>query len=973
MSPRTRNRPRKAARVALLHLDALETRQLLSVGVQAAGPVALLSPVFTSTPNPVATATPAATPGNGSISPTPTHGPTGPTKLPVLDPNKVLFKPLIVLGGRSAPPVTRGVAPFGPVGTVGGTGTLPQGPKAAFAPYGPADIRHAYGVDQLPYDGAGQTIAIVDAYGNPTIQADLKQFDQMFGLPDPPSFTVLTPQGPPPAPVGSWAIETSLDVEWAHAIAPKANIVLVATASNSGADLYAGIDAAVATGAQQVSMSFGAEEFAGINQLDSHFQVPGVSFFASSGDNSAGDGGTNPIVLYPAAVPNVVGVGGTNLQLAGAGNTRSSETVWGNGNLASSGTGGGYSQVESLPGYQQGFVTGKQRGVPDVALVADPSTGVYIIDNYDNYSGAVGGTSDAAPQWAGLAALANQGLSDNGKSPLGLGTTGGTNGVLYGLAGGTSYTNANNDFHDITQGSNGFAATTGWDPATGLGVPNAEILIPDLIGTIDPAAVGVLKDPLFANYVLGAGPTAYRYAPAGTAWTYTGTAGISGNGSAVTSVNPASPAGPQVAFVQDTGSISQRVAGFSAGNFQLSFQAAQRGNYQASRQDFQVLVDTVVVATYTPASTTYQGFTTPLFSVGAGAHTITFKGLDGAGGDNTALIGNVSLGEVTTSAPTLVDGGFAQPALVAGQSVPTPVTSPWTFAGPTGIASNNSAITTGNPNAPDGTQVAYLGDQGTISQAPADWAAGVYQVGFAAAQRGNGQASRQDFRVLVDGQPVGTYTPSTVTYQNFMTTPFVVTAGAHTISFQGLDSAGGRNAVLIDGVNVSLSKDAAATFTAPVVAPVGDTAFAQIPVPAGGFLLDPVGSAWTFVGSTGLASNGSTYTAGNGVAPQSTQVAFLENQGSFAQDVAGFKAGRYLVNFTAAQRGTLQAARQDFAVLIDGVIVSTVSPMDASYKSYWTAPFTVTAGTHTVTFAGLDSAGGDNTALIGGVSVVSAN
>jgi hypothetical protein len=131
--------------------------------------------------------------------------------------------------------------------------------------------------------------------------------------------------------------------------------------------------------------------------------------------------------------------------------------------------------------------------------------------------------------------------------------------------------------------------------------------------------------------------------PAGTPWTFSGSAGVAGNGSGFTAGNPNAPEGTQVGFLQGTGSFSQTVAGLAAGTYQLSFQAAQRGNFNQGGQDFQVLVDGVVVGTFKPVSAGYSSLTTAAFTVTAGAHTITFRGLDSAGGDNTALIDNVQL------------------------------------------------------------------------------------------------------------------------------------------------------------------------------------------------------------------------------------------------------------------------------------------------------------------------------------------
>src|SRR5437879_7239445 len=223
----------------------------------------------------------------------------------------------------------------------------------------PSQIRHAYGFDLLSCAssntcGSGQTIAIVDAFNDPNIQSDLNTFDSQFGLPACTTsngcFTIATPQGAPRAN-RSWALEISLDVEWAHAIAPGAKILLVEAATNSFANLFSAVDfAASQTGVHQVSMSWGGGESSTEVGSDSHFQVTGVTFFASSGDSGHG-------IIYPSASPFVVSVGGTTLTLVG-GCDVVSETAW-------SGSGGGISAFESEPSYQTNYPipsTGGLRG-----------------------------------------------------------------------------------------------------------------------------------------------------------------------------------------------------------------------------------------------------------------------------------------------------------------------------------------------------------------------------------------------------------------------------------------------------------------------------------------------------------------------------------------------------------------------------------------------------------------------------------
>jgi len=322
--------------------------------------------------------------------------------------------------------------------------------------YTPAQIRHAYGFDQLAGNGAGQSIAIVDAYGSPTIQSDLNTFSAQFGLPA-TTITIVYPTGKPSKIDAGWALETALDVEWAHAIAPGATILLVVARSNYNRDLLPAVDYA-AQHARQVSMSWGGSESSGSSSLDSHFNVAGVSFFASSGDNGSG-------IEWPAVSQYVVGVGGTSLYLDGS-NNRTSETAW-------SGSGGGQSRYISEPSFQTAWQTSGKRQVPDVSYDANPNTGFRVYDGtlYSGRKGwwVVGGTSAGAPQWAALMALVNAGRATSIASA----TT-----ALYSVGNPSNYLT---NFVDVTSGSNGgYSATTGYDMVTGIGVPQAQALVLNL-------------------------------------------------------------------------------------------------------------------------------------------------------------------------------------------------------------------------------------------------------------------------------------------------------------------------------------------------------------------------------------------------------------------------------------------------------------------------------------------------------------
>lgn len=332
------------------------------------------------------------------------------------------------------------------------------------AGYDPAQIKSAYGISQLSYTGSGETIAIVDAYGSPTIQNDLNTFDSQFGLPA-ASLTIAYPDGQPQKSDGGWALETSLDVEWAHALAPNAKILLVVAKSSSTTNLIDAINYATDHGAQVVSNSWGGSEFSSEASYNSDFEHQGVVYVASAGDSGAG-------VEWPAASPYVLSVGGTSLDTSSNG-SYVSETAW-------SSSGGGVSAYETIPAYQDNWtsVVGSARGVPDIAWDADPNTGVAVYDTTrdSGQSGwfEVGGTSVGSPSWAALIALADQGRT----TPL---SNSDVMTQLYSLAGATGSTGYMTNFHDITSGSNGNPALPGYDLVTGIGSPQVNQLIPSLV------------------------------------------------------------------------------------------------------------------------------------------------------------------------------------------------------------------------------------------------------------------------------------------------------------------------------------------------------------------------------------------------------------------------------------------------------------------------------------------------------------
>jgi hypothetical protein len=346
-------------------------------------------------------------------------------------------------------------------------------------PYTPSQILHAYGFDRLPYDGSGQTIAIVTAYDNPSLTYDLGVFDQQYGLPD-PVLTIAKPQGQPRYD-HDWGLETDLDVEWAHAIAPGANILVVEALNPSsifGNNLLAAVNyARQQSGVVVVSMSWGGPEYRNEMTDDSrYFTTPdghiggsglpgGVTFVSAAGDRGAA-------VDWPGASPNVLSIGGTTLTLDDN-NEIASETGW-------SGSGGGVSNYETVPDYQLPFQTSGMRTVPDFSYNADLSTPYWTYDSDWGGTQAVYGTSAGAPQWAGLIALVDQGLALNGIGSF----DGATQMIpaLYHLAS-VSY---GTYYHDIVDGNNGYQAGPGYDLVTGIGSPVADQIVEALVNGTQP-------------------------------------------------------------------------------------------------------------------------------------------------------------------------------------------------------------------------------------------------------------------------------------------------------------------------------------------------------------------------------------------------------------------------------------------------------------------------------------------------------
>jgi subtilase family serine protease len=391
--------------------------------------------------------------------------------------------------------------------------------------YGPADIRKAYGLDPLidaGFTGAGETIVLIESFGSPTIKADLAQFDSDFGLPDPPALTVLAPLGPiPPLDTTqpdqvSWAFETTLDVEWAHSMAPGAAIVVLEspvdeTQGVQGLPEFLELEKYALEHhlGKIISQSWAATEntlfpeaagpqgprvIADYTAFYTRAALENVTVLASAGDGGSQNAATYsealgaptsfytfPTVNFPSSSPLVTAVGGTTLHLDASDNYQF-ETVWNDSSNNAGAGGGGVSQIFRIPDYQR-FALSPQtrhqlsghRGIPDISYNADDFNSAILV--YLSFLGPtnagyylIGGTSEGAPQWAGIVADLNQYSGThlgflNPRLYL-LGALGGFGDI------GRDVTLGNNAYGGVP----GYNATKGWDLATGWGTPNLKSL-----------------------------------------------------------------------------------------------------------------------------------------------------------------------------------------------------------------------------------------------------------------------------------------------------------------------------------------------------------------------------------------------------------------------------------------------------------------------------------------------------------------
>ncbi len=385
------------------------------------------------------------------------------------------------------------------------TSTFPcQNPTYTIHCYGPKQIRAAYDIQPLldkGINGSGRTIVIIDAFQSPTIEQDLQTFNQTFHLHS-SKFNIIAPDGltpfdPTSADQIGWAEEISLDVEWAHVVAPYATIDLVLSKSDQDVDILSATRYAVDNNLGDViSQSFGENEscvdptlLVQEHQVFQEATNKHITLLASSGDSGAAQltcDGTNYTlaVSSPASDPLVTGVGGTQLFANQKTGAYISEIAW-NESQFQAASGGGYSVIYHRPSYQNGVVRNSYRGVPDVAYNAAVNGGVLVAVSVipSTSEGGpfhiFGGTSAGSPQWAGIVALASQKAGHR----LGL-----LNPAIYAIGKSSSYSQA---FHDILFGNNtiqltvgtstvtivGYSTHKGWDPVTGWGSPKVSGLV----------------------------------------------------------------------------------------------------------------------------------------------------------------------------------------------------------------------------------------------------------------------------------------------------------------------------------------------------------------------------------------------------------------------------------------------------------------------------------------------------------------
>ena len=592
------------------------------------------------------------------------------------------------------------------VASAGSDSVSPQATAIVGAVHTPAQIRAAYGLPDAPTSaagltaaqaaalGAGQTIYLIDAYHDASALSDLNAFSAKFGLPTCTNVAVAAtatlPLATPPtnctfsqisattagamtatAPAynATWAPESKLDVQWAHAIAPLARLVLIEMPNDMSNSILGAAGLTAKMGAGVVSMSFGSAEASWTSSIDWHFSSAGMTYVAATGD-------TGSQVLWPAVSATVLAVGGTSLNWSGTG-TRY-EAAWASG-------GGGESAYETLPAWQSGVTPAGgsalvRRAVPDVAFDSNPSTGEYVavtLPGQPTVWNSYGGTSIAAPQWAGVIAVANAVRVANAKAVLG-----DVHSLLYKSIANVPGTYAAS-FGDVVDGTNGTCATcragTGYDEATGLGSPNVAGMMPALTGVSAPLSTPTAVPSVPGGSFIGKVGTALSQslnvvAPSGTTTRYAlsgAPGGLAVNASGV--LTWAAPVAGSYAFTATATTAAGKSASASyslkviaatapvfagSGKFSASAGTAFAGTLSASNPNGATLSYSLAGAPsgLTASATGALGWAAPV----AGTYSFTAKVTDSYGYSSTQTETlTVAPAKVVAAGPKLASATYA--------------------------------------------------------------------------------------------------------------------------------------------------------------------------------------------------------------------------------------------------------------------------------------------------------------------------
>lgn len=509
------------------------------------------------------------------------------------------------------------------------------------------------------------------------------------------------------------------------------------------------------------------------------------------------------------------------------------------------------------------------------------------------------------------------------------------------------------------------------------------------------SAANALDDGTFETTILP--PQSYQPDPSGFGWNFSGSAGVSTNGSGFTAGNANAPQFTQVAYIKDGGYMTQSVF-VNAGSYNVSFLAAQRVRHQTNNQQIEVVIDhgqagQQVLPWIMPTNNSNNDYTlyqTLNFNLTAGAHTIEFLGGSPASDDSTVFLDEVAL--VATN-DQIADGSFAAPVLTvpsgaagAYRSGGNFSGSAWQFSGSAGISTNHSPFTAGSAQVPQGDQVAFIKDGGSMSQS-VYLDTGTYYLSLVADQRAVYQITNETIEVVIDPgqadqQVLPSITPSSNSYALYQTLSFsVTTAKTFVIEFLGtITSPGDDSTAFIERVSIATANDQISdgNFQTPVLTvPSGQT---------GTYEPAPSGCGWTFSGNSGVTTNNSDFTSGTANAPAGNQAGYIKDGAYISQSVY-FDAGTYSVSFLATQRYKYQTQNQSIEVLLDPgkadqQVIALVTPPTSvttitnasvndndTYTPYETSNFTVPAGAHTIEFLGMSPSTADSTAFICGVSI----